>query len=181
MLTEANKRNPDLHDCYLTNDHYGYGVIEVIENEIKKICASINKANYVTAYDHMTAVSVFFFNEPIWMYIDDGDRVKELYELFTTIWGAIHKGLNDTGKFNATAWKAFDPLLRAFEEKAMSVGAADGEEYWPWSDNYKKAIHGDAITRFKKLYKKFSFTGKKKCKSARIYYNTRNDQRISRE
>jgi len=163
MIAESDKRNPDIHECDMYNDFYAYGCIEVIENELKTICSALNKKNYTIAFDFMCAVCSFAGTESSWMGADDGERVSKLYEFISTIMGAIHKGLADTGKRNCLKrYKEFEPFLQSFETSAKASGLEDeAEPYWPWTDNYEETPLGDAIARFKQLYKTYGFTGKK--------------------
>ncbi|KAH7108530.1 hypothetical protein BKA62DRAFT_753192 [Auriculariales sp. MPI-PUGE-AT-0066] len=86
---EADKRNPELHDIYVSNDFYAYALYELIEDRLNEFSKLLKKEPASTKTWHALEALTFFIatlDDSAIDGIDDCDRFCAFVRVFAAAW-----------------------------------------------------------------------------------------------
>ncbi|KAL2071214.1 hypothetical protein VTL71DRAFT_12449 [Oculimacula yallundae] len=89
IVTEQQKRDPDNHDLYISNDYAGYGMTEVLEN----VLADFNKILFkkdvspLEKWSYIEGLGLWLFVGDLYSLImnENSDGIKDIFNMFVTL------------------------------------------------------------------------------------------------
>ncbi|EJC97877.1 uncharacterized protein FOMMEDRAFT_162216 [Fomitiporia mediterranea MF3/22] len=135
LLEKAKDRDPGMHDMYVYEDFFGYGVLELIDETLYTIHEYVSKKKWLVAWHALDALAKFKEMLTGWLCIDDGEHVRATEQAFGAFLIATLRELEAAGQLSEETIPGLEDSLKEMTEFA--------EAWWETLDTcYHKVLKG---------------------------------------